>query len=78
MTPMTTPFDTGNLGARLKARGLDVVEEAGNIVWEEASAWIRESVTITPNKIDDLVIPALDAIAPYVTGKVDQIDGQIG
>lgn len=75
---MEKAFDFGALAMKLKARGLDVAEEAAKIIVEETLDWTAESVVLTPNKFDDVSLAVIPAIKAYALEKVDQIDGQVG
>lgn len=70
---MDAPFDTKDLVAKLKAKGLPIVEEMAKDVEQALVAWVEESVALTPNKLDDLTIPLLMAIQPYVEAQIAKI-----
>lgn len=75
---MEKAFDMSVLAAKLKARGLDVAEEAAKIVVEEVLDWTSESVVLTENKFDDLAIAVIPMIKTYALAQVDKIDGEVG
>ena len=75
---MTKAFELSALVEKLKARGLDVAEEAAKILVEEVFDWVSESVILTENKFDDMTIAVIPTIKAYALGKVDLIDGEPG
>lgn len=72
---MEKAFDIKDLGNKLKARGLDLAEEALVIVYEETKAWFKESAALSENKIDDIVAPFIDQLDPIVKPLIDKVDG---
>lgn len=72
------PYDLSVLGQKLKAKGLDIAEEALKIVVNETLDWVAESAPVSPNKIDDVVAMAIPFIKPKILEAVDKIDGQQG
>lgn len=71
-------YDVAVLLEKLKARGLDLAEEAGKIVVEEVTEWVVESAQISKTPFDDVAIVAMPAIKKLALEQVDKIDGQIG
>lgn len=71
-------YDIKVLAAKLKARGLDVAEEAAKIMVEETCAWIVESSVVSENKIDDVVALGIPQLKVLALGLADKIDGQEG
>jgi len=75
---MEKAFDLGALVAKLKDRGLDVAEEAAQVLVEEVLDWSEESVKLSGNKFDDLVLPFIPQLKAAALGLVDKIDGEEG
>lgn len=75
---MTKPFDFAELGNKLKGRGLDLAEDAAKIVAEEVIAWAKESVVLTENKFDDMLLAAFPLIEGSMKEAIDKIDGKVG
>lgn len=75
---MEKAYDIKDLGERLKAKGLDLAEEAVGIVYKETKEWIKESAALSENKFDDLAAPFLDQLDAVVLPQIDKIDGAVG
>lgn len=75
---MQNAWEIQGLIDKLKARGLDIAEDAAKIVIEETIAWVDESVTLSENKIDDVVKVALPMIKEAALNYADKIDGKEG
>lgn len=75
---MEKAYDIKALVAKLKARGLDVAEEAAKIMIEETCDWVVESAGKSDNKIDDVVALGIPQLEKLALGLADKIDGQVG
>lgn len=75
---MTKAFDFKVLAEKLKSRGLDVAEEAAKIIVEETLTWTEESVKLSENKYDDIIVLGIPMIKEAALKAVDQIDGKPG
>lgn len=75
---MEKAYQISDLVSKLKARGMDVAEEAAKICVQETLAWFKESAAISENHIDDLVAPFCGYLETAALGLVDKIDGQVG
>jgi hypothetical protein len=75
---MEKAFDIKKLAEKLKARGLDLAEEAAKIVVEETLNWVEEGVSLSENKFDDLVKPFIPELKKAALELADKIDGQEG
>lgn len=71
-------YEVKALVAKLKAKGLDVAEEAAKVIVEETFAWVGEEAVKSENKIDDLLVAIIPVIKPHVLSAVDKIDGEQG
>jgi hypothetical protein len=63
--------------AKLKARGLNIAEDAAGEAVKALFEAIQEYVTSSPNKYDDLSLAVLPAVQAMVLKEVDKIDGVI-
>lgn len=75
---MEKPYDLKVLGAKLKAKGLDVAEESLKVVVSETLDWVSESAPVSPNKVDDVVAMAIPFVKPKIMEAIDKIDGEVG
>lgn len=73
---MVKAYELSALVEKLKAKGLDLAEDAAKILVEETLQWVSESAVISENKIDDLVAVVIPVIKPYILDAVDKIDGK--
>lgn len=75
---MEKAYDLKVLAEKLKAKGLDVAEEAAKIIVEETLTFIVESAVKSENKYDDLLVAIVPVIKPHILSAVDKIDGVEG
>lgn len=75
---MEKAYDLKVLAEKLKAKGLDVAEEAAKIIVEETLTFIVESAIKSENKYDDLLVAIVPVIKPHILSAVDKIDGVEG
>lgn len=71
-------YDLKELLAGLKARGIDVAEDAARGLVEEVFAWTKASAKVSPNQMDDMLVGLLTPVETYVYAKIDEIDGKKG
>lgn len=71
-------MDKQALIAILKAKGLDIAEDALKDALEALFEVAEEVVKKSENKYDDLLMVILPQIKPYILEAVDKIDGQQG
>ena len=71
-------YDLKKLTERLKARGLDVAEEAAAVIVEELSDWVVESAPISKTPFDDVLVAVMPIMKKELLKVVDKIDGQEG
>lgn len=62
----------------LKAKGLDIAEEALGEAIEALFEVAEEVVKQTENKYDDLLLAILPQVKPLILKAIDKIDGQVG
>lgn len=72
---MEKAYDLKALVEKLKAKGLDVAEDAAKIVVEESFAWVEESAKLSATPYDDLLIAVIPVMKKEVLKAVDKIDG---
>lgn len=75
---MQKAYDLKVLVEKLKARGLDVAEDAAKIMVEETCDWVVESAAISENKIDDVAALGMPHLEKLALGLADKIDGKEG
>lgn len=66
------------LAEKLKAKGLDVAEDAAKILVEETLNWVSEEALKSENKVDDLLVVIIPVLKPHILSAVDKIDGVKG
>jgi len=71
-------MDKQALIAILKAKGLDIAEDALKDALEALFEVAEELVKKSENKYDDLLLVILPQIKPYLLEAIDKIDGQQG
>ena len=71
-------YDIKDLGEKLKAKGLDIAEDASVLVLGSVIDWLQESAVKSENKVDDIVAPLLGAVKPYILDQIDRLDGEKG
>lgn len=76
---MQKAYDLKVLGQKLAAKGLPMLEESAELVYEAFKEWVLESAPISDTKLDDvgapILFPVLDKIAKPA---IDKIDGEEG
>jgi len=75
---LTKPWDVAVLAESLKADGLDLAEDALKKVLDKSMMFVEESVKLSENKFDDLVLLALPQIREEAMKAIDKIDGVKG
>lgn len=79
---MEKAYDLKDLGEKLKAEGLPVLEDALEAsaakAYKAIKAWAKESAVLSENKMDDFVAPFYDQLDGVVLPLIDKIDGQVG
>lgn len=75
---MEKAYDLKALGERLKAKGLDIAEEALAMAVGETMDWVAESAVISDTPYDDMAVVIVPPLKKQVLGLVDKIDGEEG
>lgn len=75
---MEKAYDVSVLVDRLKARGLEVAEDAAHIAVEELLAFLKESAQMSENVYDDILVAVIPMFEAEIQKQVDKIDGQEG
>lgn len=73
---MKTPFELPDLVDRLKGHGLELTEEAAKLLAVSVLDWASDSIVLTPNKYDDLILAVMPVIRDFVLKEVNKIDGK--
>ena len=71
-------FELSKLVEKLKAKGLDIAEDAAEHVVESVFDWVEEGVVETPNQYDNLLLAVIPSIKKIALDQVDKIDGEEG
>lgn len=75
---MEKAYDVKALAAQLKAKGMDVAEDAAKVAVEATLDWLAESAVLSENKFDDLLVAIVPVVKPHVMQMLDSIDGKEG
>lgn len=76
---MEKAYSIKSLGEKLKSKGLPVLEDTADKVYEAVKEWIQESAAMSETKIDDVVVPlAFPILDKVIEPAIDKIDGQVG
>ena len=62
----------------LKEHGLDIAEDAAEVLAKSVLSWLKEEVVASPNKYDDLLLAVLPVLEPMIFKAIDKIDGEEG
>lgn len=71
-------YDFKELAVGLKAKGLDIAEDAAKSVAEAVLEWLEKSAKASSNPYDDMALVVLPKVKEFVLAQVDKIDGQKG
>jgi CO dehydrogenase/acetyl-CoA synthase beta subunit len=73
---MEKAYDLKDLAEKLKAKGLPVLEDTAEKVYEAVKEWAQESAVVSENKVDDMVMPlAFPMLDKVVVPALNKIDG---
>lgn len=73
---MEKAYDSKELLKELKSKGLDIAEDAAELVVESVFAWVEKSALASENKYDDLILAVLPMLKELAQSAVDKIDGK--
>lgn len=71
---MEKAYAISGLVDELKAKGLDVAEDAAKAIYLAIDAWLMKSAAMSPSKMDDLLIVILPVARGYVLEQIDKIN----
>lgn len=71
-------WESDDLIAGLKDKGLDVAEDAAKVLVEAVLDWVSSSALESATKMDDILAGLIPAVKPYILEQIDKIDGQVG
>ena len=71
-------YDLKVLVEKLKARGLDVAEDAAKGLVEDVFSFVEASVKESATPYDDILLGILPVVKAQTLGAIDKIDGQAG
>jgi hypothetical protein len=67
-------YSLKELGAELKAEGLEVAEDTAETVYKAMKAWLKKSAAKSSTPVDDLVFQFLDQIDQLALPLIDKIN----
>jgi len=73
---MVKAYDAKELVNVLKSKGLDVAEDAANILLESVFEWLEESIKLSSTPYDDMALLLLPKIKEGAAKQIDKIDGK--
>lgn len=75
---MTTAYDISDLVSKMKAKGLDVVEDSAKYAVEAILAWFEESAKLSATPFDDVALVVVPQLKKVALEQIDKIDGVVG
>lgn len=75
---MTKAFDTKDLLARLKSKGLEAAEKVLKVVATETIDWAVESLVLSETKYVAFLAPVVAGLKPVILKELDKLDGVAG
>lgn len=75
---MEKAYDMSALVAKVKARGMDVAEDAAKGLVEDMFGWVEESVQLSATPYDDMALVILPKLKEFALSQADKIDGVEG
>lgn len=73
---MEKAYDVKDLAARMIAKGMPEVEDMAQIAYACMKEWAIESAQLSENKVDDVIMPALQFLDAIILPHLDKIDGK--
>ena len=74
---MEKAYDFKVLVEKLKARGLDLAEDAAGLMLEELCDWVVESSAVSATPFDDVLAVVMPTLKKEAAKMVDKIDGKV-
>lgn len=75
---MEQAYQVSALVEKLKARGLELGEEAAKGVIGDVCTWLEDSVRLSATPFDDVALAVLPHLKKFGLDQADKIDGQVG
>lgn len=76
---MEKAYDLKNLGEKLKAKGLPVLEDTAEKSVEAIFEWLKESAVVSKTTVDDMLALLYPQAEKMIKdGLIDKIDGEEG
>lgn len=76
---MEKAYDLKVLEEKLLAKGLPLVEDMAEKVYESVKEWVLESAPVSKNGLDDiaapLLFPVLDKVIEPIMDGIDHVEG---
>ncbi len=69
-------YDLGELGLKLKSKGLELAEESAHLVAQSFFEWLDESAKLSQNPYDDMVLIILPKVKEFIDSQIEKIDGK--
>ena len=73
---MEKAYDVKDLAARMMAKGMPEVEDMAQIAYVCLKEWAMDSAQLSENKVDDVLMPALQFLDAIILPHLDKIDGK--
>lgn len=71
---MKEAYDLKELLAELKGNGLELAEDSAELVYASVKSWLKKSAAKSSTPIDDMVLNFLDKLDPIVLPAIDKIN----
>jgi len=75
---MEKAFDLKSLTKKLADRGMPVVEEAAEQLWDGIKEWLIESGNIKGGVAQGIITVAVPSVDGFIKEQIDKIDGKVG
>jgi hypothetical protein len=77
---MTKPFDAAELGERIKAAGLPILEKDAKVIAEVVFGWAGDSLALAAKEqpLYAIAIPVIGTVKEIAFKAIDKIDGVEG
>ena len=71
-------YDVKELLNILKGKGLNIAEDAAEIVLESVMEWLKASAQASPTVYDDMMLLVIPQLEKLAKDQIDKIDGEEG